>query len=405
MNTQYVKGKPIFTSINKSNNQYAYLNKDIDVDICIIGGGVTGALAAYYLSKNNAKIALVEKNRVGYLSTSVTTSLLQYELDDNIDELKNIIKPEDVIRAYKLGIKALDEIESFAKQYGNNFNYVKRDCLLYTDNVYEKKIIKNEYNYRNQNGLDVEYIEHSMKYGFLVEAGLISNHGAAEIDPYKFTHQLLDVAQSRHCKVYEHTEIIEINHFDDYVQLRCEYNNIIKAKKVIVATGYNTDLFTTRQFASKTTTYNIATKPIDELEQWDERILIRDNNDPYTYLRTTQDNRIIIGGEDEEFIVSISDEGLANKKYNILEEKLKSMYKNIKSDIEVEYKYCGAFASTKDNLGFVGPDNVNKNIWYLLGYGANGILFAVLGAMMLSKLYNNQVDPDMDLFKVDRFDT
>ncbi len=42
------------------------------------------------------------------------------------------------------------------------------------------------------------------------------------------------------------------------------------------------------------------------------------------------------------------------------------------------------FASTPDNLGFVGPDNKHDNLWHLLGYGANGILFAVLGAMMLT---------------------
>ena len=79
------------------------------------------------------------------------------------------------------------------------------------------------------------------------------------------------------------------------------------------------------------------------------------------------------------------------------------MFPNIK-DIEIEYRYCGAFYSTPDNLGFVGPDNKHNNIWYLLGYGANGILFAVLGADMLVKLYKGDYDKDMNLFKADRFD-
>ena len=78
------------------------------------------------------------------------------------------------------------------------------------------------------------------------------------------------------------------------------------------------------------------------------------------------------------------------------------MFRDIK-DIEIEFKYCGAFASTPDNLGFVGPDNKHDNLWHLLGYGANGILFAVLGAMMLTDLYYGKKDKDMKLFKVDRF--
>lgn len=96
-------------------------------------------------------------------------------------------------------------------------------------------------------------------------------------------------------------------------------------------------------------------------------------------------------------------EKLANEKYDILENRLKSMFKDIK-DIKVDFKYCGVFASTPDNLGFVGPDKKHKNLWYLLGYGANGILFAILGAMMLSELYDGKVNKDMKLFKVDRFD-
>lgn len=131
--------------------------------------------------------------------------------------------------------------------------------------------------------------------------------------------------------------------------------------------------------------------------------LIRDNDDPYNYLRTTEDNRLIIGGEDITFVPDIFNEKVANEKYAILEQRLKAMFKNIK-DIEVEYKYCGAFASTKDNLGFLGPDPDNNKLWFCLGYGANGILFAILGGMMLSDLHLGIENEDLSLFKVDRFD-
>ena len=37
------------------------------------------------------------------------------------------------------------------------------------------------------------------------------------------------------------------------------------------------------------------------------------------------------------------------------------------------------------------------------GMGQNGILFAILVGMMLSKFYKGEVDENMKLFKVDRF--
>lgn len=401
---QYVQGSPIFININKDKVQYPYLTKDIDTDVCIIGGGITGAITSYYFSRENINCVLLEKRRIAHLSTSITTSLLQYELDDNLSDLKEYTNLEDVIRSYNLGLIALDEIDKFIKEYGNNCNYKKRDTLLYTAKKDEINAMKIEYDYRKNNNFDVEYInEENNKFSFDLKAGILSKNGGAEIDPYKFTHEMLKVSQNNGLRVYENTEVIDLKYHKEYIEVITEFGNIVKAKKVIVATGYNTKLFTDRNFATKTTTFNIATKPIKNFNGWYEKVLIRDNSDPYNYLRTIFDNRIIIGGEDVDFIPDIFDENLANKKYDILENRLKSMFSNIK-DIEIDYKYCGTFASTLDNLGFIGEDTKHNNLWYNLGYGANGILFAILGGMMLSKLYHGERDKDMKLFKVDRFD-
>ena len=206
---------------------------------------------------------------------------------------------------------------------------------MYTAKKDEINAIKIEYDYRKNNNFDVEYInEDNNKFSFDLKAGILSKNGGAEIDPYKFTHKLLNISQNNGLKVYENKEVIDLKYYKDYIEVITEFGNIVKAKKVIVATGYNTKLFTNRNFATKTTTFNIATKPVKNFDGWYEKVLIRDNCDPYNYLRTTSDNRIIIGGEDVDFVPDIFDEKLANKKYDILENRLKHMFKNIK-DIEV----------------------------------------------------------------------
>ena len=68
--------------------------------MCIIGGGITGAITSYYFSKENISCVLLEKKkkrRIAHLSTSVTTSLLQYELDDNLSDFTEYIDLEDAI--------------------------------------------------------------------------------------------------------------------------------------------------------------------------------------------------------------------------------------------------------------------------------------------------------------------
>ena len=404
MKVQFVQGKPIFTDLNKVPIQYKYLVEDKESEVIIVGGGVTGAILGYYFSKNGISSVLLEKGRIAHGSTSITTALLQYELDEMLNSLLQYTSYENIITSYKLDLKALDEIKEFIKVNGNECNYVERDCLLYTDKKLEEKELYEEYKARKSNGFDVEFItEENNPLSIDLKAGIYSKSGGAELDPYKFTHQLFKVAVNNGLDVYENTEVIKINHNEDKVEVITEYGHKVSGKIVIIATGYNTKRFTNREFGVTTNTYNIVTKPIRNIIGWENNILIRDIKDPYNYYRTTIDNRIIAGGCDVPFIPGAFDESAAQEKYNNLKSKLIKMFPKIDC-IEIEYKYCGAFTSTQDNLCYIGKDPNKKRQWYCLGYGANGILFAILGGIMLSKLYIGEADPNLKLFKVDRFD-
>lgn len=404
MDLQFVQGKCLFTKVNKVPKQYDYLTEDINTDVVIVGGGVTGAILAYYFSKKGIDTVLLEKKRMAYGSTSITTALLQYELDTNLRNLEQYTTYKNVIKSYKLGLKALDEIEEFISQYGNKCRYKKRDTLLYTAKDVEVKELEEEYNIRKSNGIHVDfYTKANNPFSFDLKAGVYGRNGGAEIDPYLYAHQLLEVACNNGLRAYENTEVLGVKNIEEGIEVITNYNNRVKGKIVIVATGYNTGLFTKRNFGTTTTAFNIVTKPVKNFKGWFNQVLIRDNEETYNYCRTTFDNRIIIGGEDISFIPDIFNEKAANEKYGILEQRVKTMFPLIK-DIEIEYKYCGAFTSTQDNLGFLGKDPNNPKQWYSLGYGANGILFAILGGIMLSDLYLGKVHKDLELFRVDRFD-
>lgn len=400
---EYVKGDCIFTKINDVSKQYKYLTNDVETDVAIIGGGVTGAIVSYYLSKNNIPNMVLEKGRVAHGSTSITTSLLQYELDSNCAELTQYTTEKNVIKSYNLGLKALSEIKDFVDLYGNTFDYKAVDSVLYSNKKIDENSITQEFKIRQNYGLPVElFNELSNPFCFDVKYGIISKNAAAKIDPYKFTHALLNASTKKHTKVYENTEVVKVEYSENDIILSTVYGYKIKAKKIIVATGYNIDLFTKRNLGAKmATTFNIATTPIENLDVIYDNYVFRDNESIYHYFRTTKDKRIIFGGEDINFFSDINNEELCKKQYDNLELLLKQMFQQYKFDIE--YKYCGCFASTPDNLGYIGKDPQHKNQWYCLGYGANGILFAILGGMMLSNLYNQKADDDLKLFDVTRF--
>lgn len=403
MAVQFVQGNPPFININKIKKQYNYLTEDVETDVIIVGGGVTGSILGYYFSKEGIDTVILEKSRIAHGSTSITTSLLQYELDSNLMALTENVSLDHAINSYKLGVKALDEIEKFIKEYGNKCDYIKRDTLLYTAKKLEIEELYQEYKLRKENGFNVKFInEDENPFSFDLKAGVYGIEGGAELDPFKYTHHLLEVACNNGLRVYENTPVIDVKYNKDYVEAITSYNHKVRGKILVLATGFNTKLFTDRNFGVKTYTYNIVTKPLKNIEGWFNNVLIRDNEDTYNYFRTTPDNRIIAGGEDTPFTDNFNPK-IAMEKYDILEQRVKNMFNKI-DDIEIEYKYCGTFDSTKDNLGFIGKDPKNDKLWYGLGYGANGILFAILGGMMLPKLYRGEVSDYLKYFNICRFD-
>lgn len=53
--------------------KYPELKDDIETDVCIIGGGLTGISLAYELYKVGLKVIVLEKDQIGKKTTGNTT--------------------------------------------------------------------------------------------------------------------------------------------------------------------------------------------------------------------------------------------------------------------------------------------------------------------------------------------
>ena len=75
----------------------------------------------------------------------------------------------------------------------------------------------------------------------------------------------------------------------------------VRAGHVVLATGYELAPFLRPRGYQVISTWALATRP-QKRALWPSRCLIWQAADPYLYLRTTQDGRVIAGGEDEEAV-------------------------------------------------------------------------------------------------------
>ncbi|TCO74615.1 NAD(P)/FAD-dependent oxidoreductase [Marinisporobacter balticus] len=404
-------GNMLWTNMHKIPNQYTYLSENLTCDVLVVGAGISGALAAFYLAEAGVNTVIIDKNIIGYGSTRASTSILQYEIDTDLFELISMIGEKSAVNCFKLCEKAVYDIEKIVNTLDDDCDFSLKECFYYATKTSQVSPLQKECHLRQKYGFDVAFLDKESakeKFSFPVAGGIYSKSGAAQINPYRFTHALISKSIKNGLKVFENTEIIDILPKENHVLLKTNNHFNIQAKKVIIATGYEGRNYIKEKIVHFLRTFTIVTKPVKNFDGWHNQCIIRDNNDPYTYIRNTGENRIIIGGEDEKIgginstMSNLSDHDLVStQKYTVLLDKLKSYFPKI-NDIEAEYKFSGLFGITKDGLPYIGEYKSMPNCYFSLGYGANGILYSVLGGQLLKDLFLGNDRPELELFRFNR---
>ena len=402
MITEYVKGTPYFSDAGEKIKQQRYLDRDIVTDVLVIGGGIDGSITAYFLGKSGIDSVLIEKSRLGYMNTSCATALLEYQLDDHANDLRKFFTKEELLGIYKLGLRSLSDIDGIMASLGNECRYSKRDTLIYSLKEKDKNALLREYEFRLSGGLPVDFLDESNNpFAFPLKCGIYAPDGGAECNPYLFTKQLLSSAEKSGVRIYENTEAKQIEKTGGSFIVTTSYGITVRCNKIICSTGYNTRLFTSKRLCEKFLSYTIVTNPLPNIA-WKNRCLLQDNCDPYHYLRLSPDDRVIIGGEDILFKNDTIIQKKAEEKYKKLLSYLKELFPAFADRTAIDYKFCGAFSATKNNLAVIGESPDKKNLFYNLGYGANGIIYAVYGAQMLINLFEGKTDEFAKFFSPGR---
>lgn len=407
---QIVTGTPFWSSTTQIPQQFPYLAKDIECDIAVIGGGASGALAAYQLSKENVDVVLVDANLFGYGSTSVCSSVLQYEIDYDLTGLKELIGLEKAIRAFRACVKGLDDLSKLVVELNEDVGFTRRDCFYYTPDCAGTDEIKQEFLLRRHNGFPVELYDNvkaAEKFSFKVDTGIYSTGLAGEIDPYKLTHALIKNAVENGIRAFENTPIESVSTEGCGIVLETRTRHKIHCKKLVNASGYAAAK-ETHKATSMRTSFCVVTEPVKNFNGWFNRCIIRDDCDPNTYMRTTKDDRILIGGLDSTLIDGrgtfagiIKLPSIVQRKYDVLEQKLISMFTGIEN-IKAEYRFSGIYGDTSDGLPYIGEVKGYPNVYYDICCGSNGIVFGMIGANIIRDLYLGKEPQNLDLFCISR---
>ncbi len=391
-------GNPIWNDKAATPPRVRRLEASISADIVIVGAGVSGAFMAHALAGSAARVVVVDRRPPGQGSTLASTAMLQFEIDTPLVELQRRIGKEKATRAWRRSYAATRRLISWIRREGIECGL--KDCrslYLAGDRVGFRGLIA-ECRARRRIGLPGEFLDAASlrkRYG-IERTGAILSAGAAVANPVQLTHGILRRAVSRGVEIYTPAPIRAVMATAHGVVLDAG-NHFIEARKCIFCTGYELLKGVPTEGTRIASSWVIATRPHARMPRWLDDLLIWEASSPYLYLRKTSDDRLIVGGADENInLPSYRRRSLARKSA-ILAAKAETLLPG--TAVVPTRKWTGAFGESADGLPIIDAVPGLPNCFTVMGFGGNGTVHSFIAAEILSRRLAGRTDKDADLYE------
>jgi len=379
------------------------LREHYAVDVAIIGSGITGSLVAHELCEAGIPCAVFDKRTIATGSTAASTSQLQYEIDVPLSEMINKVGEDMAVKAYHASLQSITDIEKVFDAARVRPDFKRVSSIFLASDRQGLRLLEREYETRRKHGLPVDFLDANALFANhgIDGLGALKNNEAAQMDCYKAATGLLKYQLKKSgLALFSHTDIVEYEEKRGGYELLTGEGMRISCKYVVIAAGFEAGKFLPRQVMDLISTYALVSQPVEASQLWPERSLIWETASPYFYMRTTSDNRMMIGGEDVPFRNPERRDRLLRWKIKRLERQFRKIYPEI--PFVVDMAWCGTFSSTKDGLPFIGPWPGRKRMFFALGYGGNGITFSMIAAQVIKNKLMGVKDERERVFGFDR---
>lgn len=371
-------------------------------DIAIIGSGIMGSILAERLTAEGHDVVVIDRRPPGCGSTAASTAEIMWAMDVPLLHLAQKIGEEEAARRWKRVFAAVRSLAERIDTLGIDGDRIERPTVYLAGTTLDTAGLEQEAILHQRHDLPTDFLNASAiaeRFGIAPRAALVST-GGYEVDPVTLSHALLRLAVERGGKLAYPCDVMALGEDGDRVILSLSNGHDLSARTVLLAGGYErAPLFLPPEF-SLMSTYVMATAP-GTAPLWRENAMLWEASDPYLYVRTTADGRVVAGGEDAGMVDALSRDRLLTEKAGTIAAKLEALLGG--ASIAVDRCWSATFGVSPDGLPAIGPVAGRCNVWLTAGFGGNGIAFAGLAADMVVGALAGRDDPDAACFSPYRF--
>ena len=384
--------KSYWETTSNTNNKYNKLEKNIQTNIVVIGGGYTGISCALSLAKKyNEDVVLLEAGHIGWGSSarnagfccippakmSVAKMFKKFGKKETKKFFKNTIEgsnfTKNLIEEYKIDCDLTGDCNYEVAHHPSYFESIKEEAHIY----------KNEFGIETKIYSQAEFNEigHTGKEQF----GAFSYKPGFAINPLKFLLCLAEEAKTSGVQIFQKSKVTKIEKNLDKFNVIVN-GLIVTANKIVMATNgfYKDDLFPDLNDMILPVISNIiVTRPLKKQELESHNFVthnpILNTRNLLFYYRLLKDNRFLFGARGD-LIGSEQSSFIKSKK---MEAQMKTVFPGWKN-VEIDFHWRGLVAVTTKFTPSIGK--LDDEIYYSFGYQANGVNTAPWSGNELAKL-------------------
>lgn len=386
--------------VDSCETNYPELKEDINAEVCIIGGGIVGAITAYLLEKNGVNVVVLEKDKIcmGVTANSTAKLTSQHGLFYKYLENENGLNfAKKYLESNEEGIKLAEKI---IKEETIDCDYEKKDAYVFATNERELKKIEEEIDVLKRINYDAE-LEKNIDIPVEKCLGAVKFKNQAQFNSRKYVIELFKIVSKLGGKIYENSKVENIQHDNAAYNISANGYNV-KAKNVVISTHYPIKnfpgMYFSKMYQDKSYAIAVDTKQ-DENEIIDGMFI--QSCDPVISFRTAKykdKNLLIVAGSGHR---TGQAEGKIEDSFVNLENYIKRYYPNA----ETKFKWSTEDCVTLDKVPYIGQfSNLLPNMYVATGFKKWGMSTSHVAGKLISDLILGKENEYVDIYKATRLE-
>ncbi|MDQ0218619.1 FAD-dependent oxidoreductase [Peribacillus cavernae] len=373
---------------------FSKLDHDIETDVAIVGGGITGITAAYLLSKEGINVVLIDAGEILNGTTGHTTAKITAQHGLIYDQLIKDIGEEKAKLYFEANNEAKDFVIQTVSELQIDCDLTYEDAYVYAETKEYVSKIQDELKAYQKLGIPGEYAE-TIPFPIPCKAAVIMKE-QAQFHPLKYLTALLPHITKAGVKLFEHTTAMKIEDGDS-PKILTRDGHTISCNYVISASHFpfndEMGLYFARMHADRSYVLGIKAE-----KEYPGGMYISADSPTRSLRYTDMDGEklILVGGESHK-----TGQGISMFEHY---EALKAFSDQVFDVKEIPYRWSAQDIITMDKVPYIGPMTENHpSIFVATGYAKWGMTNGTAAALLLKDLILKKENRFLDLYTPSRF--